>query len=78
MFPLIFCGLWAQKFWRVRTFSANSPRIEAVLCPKLGKAQKTEDLHPEMEWFLCSKLREDRKEKDLQPELERFLCPKSL
>ena len=30
MFPLTFCGLRAQKFWRVRTFSANSPKIKAV------------------------------------------------
>ena len=36
----IFCGLYAQKFWRVRTFSKNSPRIKAVMCPKLGEDQK--------------------------------------
>ena len=30
MFPLTFYGLRAQKFWRVRTFSANSLKIKAV------------------------------------------------
>ena len=30
MFPLIFCALCAQKFWRVRSFSGNSPRIKAI------------------------------------------------
>ena len=40
MFPLIFRSLCAQKFWRVRTFSGNSLRIKAVLCPKLGEDQK--------------------------------------
>ena len=42
MFPLIFCALCSQKFWRVRTFSGNSPKI---LCPKQVKTKK-KGLHP--------------------------------
>ena len=50
MFPLIFCALCVQKFWGVRTFCGNSPRIlcpkpKRFLCPKSGKDQKKEGLH---------------------------------
>ena len=50
MLPLTFCALCAQKFWRVRTFCGNSPRIlcpkpKRFLCPKSGEDQKI-GLHP--------------------------------
>ena len=60
MFHLIFCALCAQKFWRVRTFSRNSPRIlcpkpKRFLCPKLGDDQK-KGLHPKSIGFCIRKV----------------------
>ena len=69
MFPPILCVLRAQKFWRVRTFSGNSPRI---LCPKskavfvsefLGEDQKRST--PKIKRFLCPNLGEDQNKKVL-------------
>ena len=79
IFPLLFCGLCAQKYWRVRTFAKIHPELKRFFCPKLGEDQKTKKgLHPRTEQCLCTKLREDQQKKGLQPELEWFLCPKSL
>ena len=66
MFPLIFCGLCAQKFWRERTFSGNSSRIKTVFASEIRwipKKKKKNGLHPEMERFLRRKFREDQKKK---------------
>ena len=40
IFPLILCGLCAQKFWRVCTFSGNSPTIKAVFVSEIRRKQK--------------------------------------
>ena len=67
MFPLIFCALCAQKFWRVRTFCGNSPRIlcpkpKRFLCPKSSEDQKKQS-SPKTDQFLCPRSGEDQKKR---------------
>ena len=76
MFPLIFCGLCAQKLWRVRTFSGNSPRIKEVFVSEI-KESKQKRSSPRNGVVFMSEIR-CRPKKGVQPELERCLCPKSL
>ena len=76
MFPLIFCIFCVQKFWHVRTFSGNSPRIKAVFVSEIRRRPKTK-VFTQNRAFFCLKFCEGEK-KGPQSELERFLCRKSL
>ena len=74
MFPLIFCALCAQKFWRAHSLSGRSPRIlrpkpKRCLCSKSGEDKKK--VLKENERFLCPKTGE--KKKDFTQNLSMFV-----
>ena len=61
MFPLIFCAFCAQKFWRVRAFSGNSPwllysKSKALFVSEIKWRLQKKCLHPKSSCF-CVQIR---------------------